>query len=481
MAFEKVKRSNYTGCGELACPHTSDHHYEDFQEFHIPMERMHHANLHDWGIARGLEVSGTTNDSKVTIQPGVAIDCQGQLISLASGGQGDIGANPPTESDYVPVPVDLNTNTHKNMTVYVTIQFSEYLDTNDGSGGRKEQRPWLRLQPDPVLHPSDPDKYDKDGSSIILAVAKTDGDGKLVWLKAEDNTVSYRRRIIGQYIEELRLQRSTKVGNKVKDETSGRIGTGDGGGLQITVDIGNTVDINNANFFRIHGHDLILDGRSSGNNRALVDNNNKLIINFNNDYTNGVETPGKMKVGDQLEALANIKLHGQLDALANIKLNSEHGELRDASNRNIGLTYSQKQDLTDGGKATSHKHELGSLGRNGAVGTKVGIISGLVYLKYLQKNFYGDVKINFSNHTYTSTGEGFNSCSVNGYKGSFTTNPHVIIGPSTLGISTYDDTWFDFRYSISSSYIKIYWGVDGADEVNTYNRVQFFIIGPIST
>lgn len=51
---------------------------------------------------------------------------------------------------------------------------------------------------------------------------------------------------------------------------------------------GDTLDID-ARFLRIHGWDLSLDGRSGGNKRALVDNNNRLVINWNTDYTNGVD------------------------------------------------------------------------------------------------------------------------------------------------------------------------------------------------
>jgi hypothetical protein len=49
-------------------------------------------------------------------------------------------------------------------------------------------------------------------------------------------------------------------------------------------------------FFRIHGWDLILDGRSGGNKRALVDWNNTLRINYHGDYTNGVEIDSDLNV-----------------------------------------------------------------------------------------------------------------------------------------------------------------------------------------
>ncbi|XHS77628.1 hypothetical protein ACFJGW_18170 [Burkholderiaceae bacterium UC74_6] len=44
--------------------------------------------------------------------------------------------------------------------------------------------------------------------------------------------------------------------------------------------------------FRIHGGDLVLDGRSKGNKRALVDDTNLLKINYAGDYSRGVEIAG---------------------------------------------------------------------------------------------------------------------------------------------------------------------------------------------
>jgi len=47
-----------------------------------------------------------------------------------------------------------------------------------------------------------------------------------------------------------------------------------------------------ARFFHIHGWDLTLDGRSGGNKRALVDAGNQLVVNYANDYANGVVVNG---------------------------------------------------------------------------------------------------------------------------------------------------------------------------------------------
>lgn len=54
---------------------------------------------------------------------------------------------------------------------------------------------------------------------------------------------------------------------------------------------GNAIDVD-AFAFRIHGADLVLDGRSGNNKRALVDLGNKLQINYAGDYANGVRING---------------------------------------------------------------------------------------------------------------------------------------------------------------------------------------------
>ncbi len=410
MAYEKVKRNRYFD-PPFEFPHTSRNHAEDQQEFHRPLTRMHNAHAHDWGIAEGLEVSGAIGGTEVVIEPGVALNGQGELISLSPDGQGDIGSNPPGgQHNAVSVPVQLGLGSHAGQTVYVTIQFSEILRPAEGSGGRMEQVPWVRFQP-----VSGAGAYVDDGASVILAIVDINAAGNLTALRAEDSAVTYGRRVIGQSLKELRIQRSTKVGNSVEETTSGKIGPGVGGGLRLTVlnsgdgvsiakedggnfanlelrantvvakdaagrealsfnaasaaltigtdgnegdlmvkdgagrqvmrfdgqyaalyigangnegDLivrdsagaesaridGNTGKLNikridpyghaldiDARFVRIHGWDLVLDGRSGGNKRALVDNNNRLVINWANDYANGVDI-GKLHLQDHIKS-----------------------------------------------------------------------------------------------------------------------------------------------------------------------------------
>jgi hypothetical protein len=63
----------------------------------------------------------------------------------------------------------------------------------------------------------------------------------------------------------------------------------------------NAIDID-ALFLQFHGWDLRIDGRSGGNKRALVDGNNKLIVNYAGDYGQGVEVGSDLAIDGILSA-----------------------------------------------------------------------------------------------------------------------------------------------------------------------------------
>lgn len=48
------------------------------------MRWLHNRSLHGWGIATGLQVSGSVGDRAVTVSPGYGIDCLGREIILGS-------------------------------------------------------------------------------------------------------------------------------------------------------------------------------------------------------------------------------------------------------------------------------------------------------------------------------------------------------------------------------------------------------------
>jgi len=374
MAYEKVKINVYYD-PPSEYPHSSRNHAEDIQDYVLPLGRMHNASLHDRGIAAGLEVSGTAGTAEVVIKPGTAIDGAGQFIALSPDGHGNIGADPPHgNNNEVQVPVHLPLATMAGRTAYVTIQFAQILRSQEGSGGRQEQVPWLRLQPT-----SGAGAYVDDGTCIILAIAAVDAGGNLASLKETDGALPFGRSTVGVPAGEVRVRRTTNTANQLQETLSGKLKAGTGGGLQVTVpnagdsvtfmqdsganlssvemrannfvckdagghpvvqvttsgatlDVGtsgaggkiqvhhaggpatvtldgNTGTIRASNLdaaaeggiidvhagqLRVHGSDLILDGRSRNTNRALVDFNNRLIINFNNDYGQGVQVHGTL-------------------------------------------------------------------------------------------------------------------------------------------------------------------------------------------
>ena len=151
MTEQPIKRNRYFDPPTFECDVNGRNLDEDIQNFHLLSSQAQLASLQDWGIAQGLEVSGTIGSNIITIHPGVDHDVQGRLIVLATQGRGDIGSNPPGGNhNPVTVPVDLDTSGLAGATdtsYYLTIQFSEILRFDDGGNdcGRLEQTPWLRL------------------------------------------------------------------------------------------------------------------------------------------------------------------------------------------------------------------------------------------------------------------------------------------------------------------------------------------------
>lgn len=230
MGFDKVKNNVYFD-SPSEFPHSSRNHFEDFHDYVLPLGRMHHAALHDRGIAAGLEVSGAPGAAAVVIEPGLAVDGAGQVIVLSAAGHGDIGSDPPNGSHQeVPVPVQLPLSAMASKTVYVTIQFAQILRALEGSGGRLEQVPWLRLQPT-----TGTGAYVDDGASVILAIATIDAAGNLTLLKEADGSLPFGRSTLGIPVDEVRVRRSHSIANKLQETPAGKLKAGTGGGLQMTV------------------------------------------------------------------------------------------------------------------------------------------------------------------------------------------------------------------------------------------------------
>ncbi len=58
------------------------HDFQAEQDYHVKMRRRHNRLLHGWGVVEGLEVR-QRGQREITIEPGMAIDNQGQEIVLS--------------------------------------------------------------------------------------------------------------------------------------------------------------------------------------------------------------------------------------------------------------------------------------------------------------------------------------------------------------------------------------------------------------
>src|SRR4029450_3889075 len=126
MSAEQVKRSQYFNPPTTECPHSSRNHFEDWEEFHLPMARMHHPALHGRGVGSGLEVSMRNAGTQVEIQPGVAVNGNGELIALSAEGQADVGVDRPDEAGQkIDPPFRLSTAGRESGTHYLCIQFAQ--------------------------------------------------------------------------------------------------------------------------------------------------------------------------------------------------------------------------------------------------------------------------------------------------------------------------------------------------------------------
>src|SRR5262245_8438101 len=125
MPAERDKRSQYFNPPTTECPHSSRNHFEDWEEFHLPMARMHHAALHGRGVVSGLEVSVQEAGTQIEVQPGVAVSGTGELIALAAEGQADVGLDRPGEpGQQIDPPFRLETTAHQSGAHYLCIQFA---------------------------------------------------------------------------------------------------------------------------------------------------------------------------------------------------------------------------------------------------------------------------------------------------------------------------------------------------------------------
>ena len=230
MSAELVKRSQYFNPPSTECPHSSRNHFEDWEEFHLPMARMHHVALHGRGVATGLAVSVQEGGTQIEVGPGVAVDGNGELIALSDAGQADVGIDGPGEADQqIGPPFRLGTAGRENGAHYLCIQFAQALRFAEGSCGKLEQTPWLRLLPAAGdLGPIEA------GDALVLAIVEVDADG-IATVRDRAEGLAHRRQLLGQGTGELRIRRTAAGSEAVADAPAGRIAAGEAGGLRLSV------------------------------------------------------------------------------------------------------------------------------------------------------------------------------------------------------------------------------------------------------
>ncbi|WKZ16766.1 MAG: tail fiber domain-containing protein [Candidatus Jettenia caeni] len=183
MQIRELKITDYNDVSSSTSHQTKDH-LQDAEHYHIPVMRMHNANLHSWGIAGGLIVK-KTGDSELTIEEGLAIDKEGRSIPLASIGQqrGNPGqayidnndnVKPPHLSKLIEVPIKFPTiYFNDDGSYYLTIElFITNLTTREIEGDRIPEGSSYRIIRRPLIRMYSTDNFSSSnqyGLSIILA------------------------------------------------------------------------------------------------------------------------------------------------------------------------------------------------------------------------------------------------------------------------------------------------------------------------
>jgi hypothetical protein len=217
-----LRRNPYLIPPSTELAHSGRTHYEDWEEYHLPLVRTQNAYLHDWGIAGGLEVDvNPANPTEIEIKPGVAVDSAGELIVLAPNGHVDTGGDQPLAA-----PFRLSTQGIADAIHYLVILYGERLNFTDE---KQEQLPKLRL-----VSTTGDGGYTHDGVAIILAIVQTDAAGNAT-VRDQIIDLPYRRRHLGSHTEQLELRRSSlSITGAVGATVAGRIAA-QADGLRITV------------------------------------------------------------------------------------------------------------------------------------------------------------------------------------------------------------------------------------------------------
>lgn len=230
MNLREIKRNQYLQTVGFA-QHTDRHHYEDLAFYHERLPQIHNSTLHDWGVAWGLEVC-STGPTTLQINPGVAVDLQGQMIVLTpttttSPVEGQAYVYDPPIQTTVPVRVDVPTN-GVNVPHYLTIEHKWNKIDRPNEPDLWVHQPWIRLQEAAAYDAESPTSANP---AIVLAVVTQ--QGTTVTVSHSLPGLDHGRRVVGARVGALQVRRPLAVNGQVSDDTAATIAPMDDGGLLI--------------------------------------------------------------------------------------------------------------------------------------------------------------------------------------------------------------------------------------------------------
>jgi hypothetical protein len=507
MASKKLTRTTYRDPTQVGNPvRTGDASRGeaalDMDSYYRLLEQVHAAGVHGWGVAEGLRVTATLNAKGVSVLPGTAVDVTGKHVSLAEGGNAEIGPNadaPGTPPTLVGVSASGATVPTAGLhgAKYVTIQWWETFDTdafNNYGAYRYNHTPWIRLR--------DVAGFLNDGNQVVLAQVTLDMAGNVTGLtsdlRAGAELPTGKVRLRKGYVA------APSPNFAVDNTASGEIRPRAAGGIEVGVaapgDEINYLRDGGGNFAKLSvGADLIVGRRGDGRESVTLDAAKGVIIAG----TDGVE--GDILVKDVHNRLV-ITLDGE-DATAivgasgnpgDVVLKDQRGQdsihldgaagavwfrglLRDPNNSYPGVGHDRLKhlkELTDGSITSLHRHIVGTLGLWGDTGTRVGLISAHIAI-YGSDELQGGVTLHFDSHTFSNDSGGFrgDKSFATGFQGTFTATPHVMVAPRLFNLTTgyvfLNDWW-----SVDAGQLTVNWDINSGSDV--WQAFEVLILGPIA-
>ncbi|MEV0825092.1 tail fiber domain-containing protein [Nonomuraea rubra] len=201
----------------------------DVEGFLMASDAARNTALHDWGVAAGLRASAVAGAAGVTIAQGTALDADGHVVVLGTGGVAIVDPQVgPTGVQNIPtVPVGADGVTLDTATLsgsfLLTVTWREVEDVDSGLLVLR-QAPWLRLV--------DPGGFADDGVQIVLAAVALGAGGVVEGLEPGP------RRLVGLTSGRIGLSltgRDTAAGLAAGQARSAELAPRDDGGVELSL------------------------------------------------------------------------------------------------------------------------------------------------------------------------------------------------------------------------------------------------------